>query len=361
MMNIAIESRDLRQVLRSVSLGIPARPLNPVLEYFLLRCSDGILRVTASSEDMSVSDSCPVSSGEGECLVKARNLLDYVSVLPDTQVTMKTSENHLDVIWENGRTSIPTTSVNEYPVIKEGEENGSVTLQYDVFAAGVKHVAPFVCRDALRPSVCGILLDVRSDAAYMVALDSIVLESYKIQQEYAASLSVILRPAAAKAVLESSAEEVTITVTERDVILRSGTMTVVARQIEGRYPAWATVIPRMTNMTLDVNIRSFLSVLKRMSAMGDDKTGTVTLTCTQDSVTVDAADLAAGTQTQEKLTDCVYSGADFTVFINRDKLRALLDSYTSERITLGFIDNTRPVCVSSETDCTVSIIMPCKG
>src|SRR5258708_26859092 len=94
-MEFTVSKADLVREL-SLSQGVVEKKTTiPILSNVLLEAREDRLFLTATDLELGLRTSCPAKvKREGSGTIPARNLLDYVRLLPDADGTVKVAENH---------------------------------------------------------------------------------------------------------------------------------------------------------------------------------------------------------------------------------------------------------------------------
>src|SRR5260221_2153146 len=94
-MEITVSKFDLLRELTATQGVVERKTTIPILSNFLFEAADGKLTITATDLDLSLKTSCVAKvKKDGSCTIPARKLYDYVKLLPDGEISIKTMENH---------------------------------------------------------------------------------------------------------------------------------------------------------------------------------------------------------------------------------------------------------------------------
>src|SRR2546422_4735075 len=94
-MEITVSKSDLLRELTATQGVVERKTTIPILSNFLFGAGDGKLTITATDLDLSLKTSCAAKvKKEGSCTIPARKLYDYVKLLPEGDISIKTMENH---------------------------------------------------------------------------------------------------------------------------------------------------------------------------------------------------------------------------------------------------------------------------
>src|SRR5258708_19648999 len=94
-MEITITKADLLAELTATQGVVERKTTIPILSNFLFEAGADSLAITATDLDLSLRTSCPAKvKKEGACTIPARKLYEYVKLLPEGDISIKTLENH---------------------------------------------------------------------------------------------------------------------------------------------------------------------------------------------------------------------------------------------------------------------------
>src|SRR6201993_3140242 len=94
-MEFTVSKSDLVRELGLLQGVVEKKTTIPILSNVLLEASGDRLHLTATDLELGLRTSCPAKvKKEGAGTIPARRLLDYVRLLPDSDITIKFAENH---------------------------------------------------------------------------------------------------------------------------------------------------------------------------------------------------------------------------------------------------------------------------
>src|SRR5712691_3798136 len=97
-MEFTVSRADLVRELNLSQGVVEKKTTIPILSNVLIEAAGDRIMLTATDLELGIRCSCPARvKKEGAGTVPARKLVDYVRLLPDTDVNMKFMENH----WTN--------------------------------------------------------------------------------------------------------------------------------------------------------------------------------------------------------------------------------------------------------------------
>lgn len=332
-MNITIEKRDLLRILSIAGKAIPAKPLNPINECYLLECGDGMLKVTASDSNLQLTASTPCM-GEGKAVVSAKKLLDYIKLLPDGSVAVDADGNEMKVRFSRGQSVIPLDKIENWITLDTECEFQDIDLT--IFRSAIAHTVIGCADDELRPVMTGIDVDTSGDVTMLVASDGhrlIACPSSHIGGE-----SFIIPKNLASVIRDLEGETASIGVNRGRIIVRTDSIEVSAKQIEGRFPNWRTVIPQNERTRVTYDRTALLSALRRTSVFSSKAARQVIMDITPMSTMIQCQDIDFSVSSQEQVQQTETSGDGLKIAFNVDYLSSLLSSLQNSDVEFQFVD-----------------------
>jgi DNA polymerase-3 subunit beta len=90
-----VSRKDLLEELTQIQGAVDRRATVPILSHILLQAAGNVLQLTATDLDISLRSACPATVKKpGVCTIPGRKLFDYVKLLPEGDLTIKTLENN---------------------------------------------------------------------------------------------------------------------------------------------------------------------------------------------------------------------------------------------------------------------------
>ena len=116
-MELTVKKTDL---VKELSLGqgvIERKTTIPVLSNVLVEADGEELTLTVTDLELGIRTSCPaVTARGGSTTIPARRFLDYVRLLPDAELAVKTLENDsVSLVWCRAKTRIAGMSRENFP------------------------------------------------------------------------------------------------------------------------------------------------------------------------------------------------------------------------------------------------------
>ncbi|MBO7316485.1 MAG: DNA polymerase III subunit beta, partial [Paludibacteraceae bacterium] len=176
-MKFIVSSTSLLSHLQSISRVIGSKNTMPILDNFLFKVEDGKLTVTASDLETTLVTSLEIEQTEGEGLIaiSAKMLLDILKEFSEQPLTFSVNESTLEVSLKSslGVYNLVGQSGDEFPILPTlEEENNSFVIESSQLASGINKTIFATATDDLRPTMTGILFDIKNECLIFVATDA---------------------------------------------------------------------------------------------------------------------------------------------------------------------------------------------
>lgn len=337
-MNTELMLKNLNGLMKAV----PARTTLPILENFLIELKKGLIRITASDNEVTVRAMLPTieSDGNGTAVVPARILTELLKTLPSGDVTFETNESLMNVEWDNGKSSLPLFEPKDYPEQKKQDKQAtSFKITQKALQEALNKTAYAASSDQdARPAMSGICMDYGTDGLTVVATDSHKLICFEIQELSAPAPASVLIPKKSAMMLKPLLDkdgEVTVVMESTTARFQFGSTELVTKTIAARYPNYKAVIPKDNANIMTASRESLLSAIKRIAICSDKASMMLKVELKYNQAILSAQDLGFNIAAREELA-CEYDGSDMTIGFKAPALIEILASMQSDNIDLHF-------------------------
>lgn len=372
-MEIRIPANELSRGLTMVQGVVQRKNAMPILSNVLLQ-TDGADGVLLSSTDLDVGmrmrKQCEVLR-EGAITVSARSLLDIVKMLPGPDVTLRSLENsHLGI--RSGRTNarLVALSAHEFPNLPALEGMPFQVLPADIFLAMVQKTLYSTSSDENRYNLTGVYFEPQRNApnsVVMVSTDGHRLS--RVKENFAAGDFSVFEPvtlprkglAELVKLLDNGSLENEQTfrlgISEQHAIVLLKNTYLSMRLIDGKFPDYNQVIPKLADKIMRASRHDFLLGLKRVSVLASEKSQSVRMKTRSGELTVSCVNPDAGEVTDDVPVE--YSGPDIEIGFNAKYIIDALSSITDNNIMVKFTDPLSPTLITGMNDDSHQcVIMP---
>jgi DNA polymerase III subunit beta len=363
-MKFIVNSSYLLKQLSYINGVITTNPVVPILENFLFEIDKSRLTVTASDLQTSMITEITVESKEkGNMAVPARILLDTLKNLPDQPVTFSMDEStySIELSSDNGRYKLSGENATDFPKVPSVSNDFSAQISSEVLARAVNNTIFATSSDELRPAMTGVYVNLGDKNTTFVATDGHRLVRYRRTDVKSDNGHTIIIPRKAlnllKATLPSENTEVSIDFNTANAFFKFGSIRMICRLIDERFPDYENVIPSQSTIKMTINRTDFLSSLKRISIYANKTTHQVRLKITGSELQVSAEDLDFSNEANERLS-CEHEGEDIEIGFNARFMVEMLSNLDTDQIKLNMsAPNKAGVILPVEKDKNEDILM----
>jgi len=277
-MKVSILQENLSKGLNIVSRFILPKAQLPILNNFLIKTEEGRLKLSATNLEIGINLWLGVKiENEGEICVPARNLTEYISLLPPQKINLETEKNLLKVSSESYEASFVGLSTSEFPLIPTLNKKPEIYLKNKDFSSAISQVAFAAAQDEGRPVLNGVLFKIKKEKLILVATDGFRLSLKEISglknnKEIDSSQDLIIPTRAlievGKIIGEIKSENdlgLTITPESNQIIFSTPEIEVISRLIEGKFPDFEKIIPQKTKTQITVETEGLLQAVRAAS------------------------------------------------------------------------------------------------
>jgi DNA polymerase-3 subunit beta len=358
-------ARDaLLKPLQAVSGIVERRHTLPILANVLFEHRDGRLYVTATDLEMQITAHSELPGKETQAVtVAARKMQDLLRALPDdAAITIDASGGKMTVRAARSRFNLQTLPAADYPRIGLGADQlQTLTLpQRDL--RGLFRLAEFaMAQQDIRYYLNGMLLVADQGSLQAVATDGHRLSwaSLAVAGDFQRQEVILPR----KTVLElgkllaDTDDPVTIDILATQVRFRFGSVELVSKVVDGKFPDYNRVIPTGHTKEIVLSRPELLATLQRAAILSNEKfrgvrivlaPGTLKIICTN----------SEQEEAEEEL-EVAYQGEALDIGFNITYLLDVLHNLTTDTVQLAFGDaNSSALVTVPERDDYKYVVMP---
>ena len=365
-MNLTISKEQIINGLQSVQNVVSTRTTLPILSNVLLRAEGDRLEFTATDLDVTVS--CAVEAKvtkPGASTVPVKRLFGIVRELSSLEIELEVDEkNTCSVRAGASFYKINGLSADEFPPLPKFKEDKKVVLPQETLKSMMKKTSFAISTDESRYVLNGIFMSMKDHKMTMVATDgrrlALVDEELDVPEKSQGEFIVPAKTVNELNRLLQDKGEVEIRYAENQASFalkdeKGSAVLIVTKLIEGNYPNYRQVIPSETKERVALGREEFLHALRRAEIMTSEKSNSVKLSFTRNSLVITANTPEVG-EGQESLA-INYKGKDLAVAFNPAFLMDPLKAVDDDEIFLELSDELSPGLVKTNGP-FLYVIMP---
>ena len=339
-------SRDaLLKPLQAVSGIVEKRHTLPILSNVLIRRKERTLSFIATDLEIQVSTACEELEAAGQELaftVSARKLQEILRALPEgSEATLDLQNNRLQVRAGKSRFNLQTLPAHDFPTLAEpGTSLAGIRFEQGRFRELISLVQYAMAQQDIRYYLNGLLLVLEEDRVKLIATDGHRL-SYiadTVAQPQQKSEVILPRKAVLELgkLLESSNEGVDIELYGSQARFRFGSVELVTKLIDGKFPDYTRVIPANYQKRITVERVVLLQALQRAAILSNEKFRGVRWMLTANSLRISCTNNEQE-EAQEEL-EVEYDGEALDVGFNITYLLDVLNNVHEDKVECAFGD-----------------------
>lgn len=337
-MIISVNKSDFADALASVSKVIPSRPSVPVLRGAVLEVADGVLSVSGTDSQTTITVAVPADVVEdGRAVVPGRVLAAIAGRLPNRPVEISLHEPSLYIECGRSRFDLPVMDVDRFPTRPTmPEQVGSI--DGDLLLRMAKRVGVAASNDESLPMLTGVDISADDGGITFAATDRFRLAVDRAGWDGAPMKALVPSAALMEAVKHTPGCEVAVHAGGSSVGFTADNFSIITGLIDAEFPAWQKLIPDTVTTALTVDAAGLSEAIQRVGLVADNG-AQVRFVIEGGGVTLCANGVAEGAASE--VLDCAVWGEDVTVAFNPNYLRGALVSHVGE-VVLGVNGPSRP-------------------
>lgn len=351
-MRFNVPCKSFRSAALAVSKVVSSKNTLNVLENFLIEVKDGLLFITGSDSDCTLTSHIELSDSDGNInfCVSARRMVDLLKVLPDQGITFNVNEAtfEVEIVSSDGLYHLNAISGDNFPSFNvdddDAENAASFSLSARSIAEGCRATVFAVGNDDYRPMMKGVFFDVKPDQIVYVATDTHKLVRFIDSREApGVQISCIVPEKPANimaAIFDGSDQQVKFTINRKSALVESDTYKFQFSFLQGRFPDYNRVIPTQSPFVLEADRDAFVAAVRRVSIIVDSNCGLIKFKVSPENVMVKIEDNGLGTAGRESFP-CSYNGPELIIGFNGAYVNDFLQHISTDQVRVELTDASR--------------------
>ena len=275
---------NLLKGLQAVSKAVSVKPPIPVLNNVLLTSDDGMLKLSATDLNITITTHVGASiNEEGTICVPAKLFLEVINTLPSGNISCEIEGAHLVIKTGKVSTKISTVVAKDFPELPTiSEELPFVSLAPKVLADALSVVYFSAAIDSSRPILTGIYSIFKNNKIEFVSVDGFRLSEKivdcvsELEEEFA-----VVIPAKnlfeVSRIFSNSTEPIKIAYNQEDnlMLFESSGIFVASGILDGDFPDYKRIIPSEKIITSTFLSEELLGAIKLCNVFSKDTTNIV--------------------------------------------------------------------------------------
>jgi len=349
--------------LQVVSGIVERRQTLPILANVLLRREGDRLSFTATDLEIQIQTSAEFEAGKesGATTVSARKLVEILRALPDVEVQLAYANRKLSIQAGRSKFHLQTLPAEEYPTVAQAP----AAVDFTIPASSLKYLLSMVhyamAAQDIRYYLNGMLLVIEGTRVRGVATDGHRLALCEFERaDTVGSIEVIVPRKTVQELgrlLPDGDEPVRIQVAPNQVRFGFGSIELVSKLVEGKFPDYAKVVPANNPKTFLIDRNELMQALSRAAILTTDKFKGVRWVLANGALKVSSTN----TDQEEALEEIEieYEGESLDIGFNVTYLLDVLTNLKAEKIRISLGDALGSALITlPESDRFKYVVMP---
>ena len=361
-MEITIPHSDLIKTLELIERISTKHITLPVLQCVKIEAKEN--KITFQATNLEISIEVPIKgkvSEEGVVAVPSQILTQSVQFISQTEITLRTEDQVLQIETPTTNTSIKTFAVDDFPHLTQiqGEE---LKIQKDTFSYGIKSVAFAASATSIKPELGSVFIQQKKEHSLtFVATDSFRLMEKTTSQKNLIIDQSLMIPQKNAIELARVAEMVDVDpvfiFNENQCALRfPGGLYISSRLVVGNFPDYEQIIPKEFITHVTVLKEDLIKAFKKTNIFLN-KFRQVSLTVTNKNITISSQNNDVGHTTDT--IQAQIEGEEINLNFNQQYILDPLLHINDDSVKLSFAGIGRALIIQGTTDKTLRyLVMP---
>jgi DNA polymerase-3 subunit beta len=359
-MEFAVSKSDLVKELGLTQGVVEKKTTIPILSNILVETDGDKVWLTATDLELGIKCACPARvKKEGAGTIPARRLLDYVRLLPDSEVQVKLGENQwASLVCGRSRTRIAGMSRESFPELPQMPESVA-EIPLSILSQMIASTIFAISAEESRFTLNGALLMLKDTGLAMVSTDGHRLalveknvELPGLKEPFRALLPKKAMSEIQKLASDDSTKSVQFSGNDNHLFFQIDKRTLLSRRLTGNFPDYERVLPKEHPHILVIQKDEFKSAIERVAQFADERSRAIRLQILNGELKVHSS--ISETGESEETIPVDYSGPDVEVGFNAQYLLDFLRNAEGSEIEFHFKDansagELRPHGGSAET------------
>lgn len=300
--------------------------------------SDNIVIVSSDNENAISKKLVENVTSDTECsfCVDKKDFLSYVKLIGDYTFTITSDDmKSVQVKHSKGEFELPIQPAEDFPSMQPDNDCDDMTIEGSTLKKWIQNALKFSASDDLRPQMNGLYVYVKDGEKGCCASDGHVLYTEHTQVDNENEMNFNANKNALKVLKDvlSDNMHVTVKIGSRNTLFHTAGCSVIARNIEGRYPNFKSVISKTNDIVVTLDREEFIEAVVRSSVGANKASQIVRLHFDGFTLEVNCEDIDYNKRSKELLN---FDGsADIVIGFNYNKLLSVLDALETEKITIS--------------------------
>ncbi len=365
-MKLNLQRESLLKPLQATIGVVERKQAMPILSNILLSVNGQDMAITGTDLEVELvgRSKMAVSTEFAQITLPGRKLMDICKALPEG-ASMELYEDKTQVIIRSGKSRFTLSSLpsEDFPIFSEQDPLVSFTLTQADLRQLLQRTHFAMAQQDVRYYLNGMLFEVNPDSLVLVTTDGHRLATGTLHTKIATDQRVqVIVPRKGilelMRLLEETDEPVIITISARQIRIASKEYQFTSKLIEGRFPDYDRVIPKINDKKISIDRELLKKTLSRAAILCNEKFRGLRFDLKTGSLTILANNPEQEVAEEELLV--VYEGEPLALGFNVNYLIDVLSTLSADQVVLQLHDSNSSLLIEEAAGCGqfAFVIMP---
>lgn len=359
-MKFTIERNSLLKALGHVQSVVERRNTIPILSNVMVEADGDGISMTATDLDIAIVERTSANvSQPGATTVPAHTLFDIARKLPDgSEVEMSLEDgDRLTVKAGRSRFTLACLDKDDFPVMSESDMPHRFVMAAEELKRLIDKARFAISTEETRYYLNGIYLHVATTEGG-TTLRAVATDGHRLAQveqdvpDGAAGMPGVIIPrktvAEVRKLIDEYEGDVAIALSDTKIRFSFDNAIVTSKLIDGTFPDYSRVIPVGNDKMLEMDCRTFSQAVDRVSTISSDKTRSVKLSLSEDTLKLSVNSPDSGTAREE--LSAAYSSDPLEIGFNSRYLMDILAQIEGDVAQIHLADPSSPTVLKDLMD-----------
>lgn len=269
-MKIYIKKSILESIVNLCSSCTDKEEYAVINSHLLFEAKENELFIKANNLDMGLEYKIKEVKieNQGFATANAKDFIDIIRNLDDDTIILETIENSLFIKQKSTKYKVPMFKDEEFPKFPSINNNEKFNINSNNLIRSLKKTLPAVDNNNMKPSLNGILIDIKKDKINFVSSDTKRMALLQINEAQEKEFSLIIPKKSIIEIEKIINNKVEIYYDENILIIKNDDFYFFTKLINDKFPDYERVIPKQKmNHNFRFKTDDFTKSLKKMSMM----------------------------------------------------------------------------------------------
>ncbi|MFI4853284.1 MAG: DNA polymerase III subunit beta [Candidatus Makana argininalis] len=363
-MKFIVERNILLKPLQQVIKPLNNKPKLPILNNILLKIKKKCLILIGTDLDIEISVTVNLIKVYtiGSITIPALKFFNIFKKLPNkSEVKIKIKKDLLKIRYKKIIYYISTLPSDNFPIIKFLKSNVELNLYQSNFKNLIESIIFSMANQDVRYYLNGMLFETKDNYLNMVSTDGhrLSLSSCLIKKKMSFNSSIIPRKGIVVLyrLLDNKNILLKIKIGDNHLIVEKENYTFISKKIDGKFPDYKEVIPKIYNKKIIVNNKLLQQALSRASIISNEKFNIVNLLFKKNKLKINSNNTSK--EKSEEIIEIIYNDKDIKISFNVNYILDVLYSLKCKFIKIFIIDEKSCIKIEDNSSSLFRyVIMP---